>query len=95
MRFLGSDQGSYFNDFKFNVAKRANIKQGSQLHKLYVMKFHQVHLIFLEEVLRFDPTEWWYGNYHSLSQELVKRGYANKGTFLFLHKTWGTWRWSI
>lgn len=44
-----------------NVAKRANVKQGSQLHKLSVMKFHRVHLIFLEEVLRFEPAEQWEG----------------------------------
>lgn len=39
----------------WNIAKGANIKQGSQFHKLSVMKFHWIYLKFLKEILTFDP----------------------------------------
>lgn len=69
-----------------NVAKRANVKQGSQFHNLSIKIFHLVHLKFLKETLSFNPVEYWESGLEIFLvwvNELVKRELANKDIFLF------------
>ena len=70
----------------WNIAKEANIKQGSQFHKLSVLKIHWIYLKFLKEILKFDPAGFREAGVEIFivwAKELVKRELVNKDTFSF------------